>query len=238
MAGAWSYLVCGTPRTGSTLLCSLLASTGVAGRPESYFREPDEQTWARRLGVPVDSDGSFDYLAFARAVRDAGSTPNGVFAARVMWGTMPRIVAGLDPTAARDLDALTAAFGPLRFVHLRRYDVVGQAVSWARAEQTGCWQHGDRATASPRADLDQIDDLVRTIAEHDAGWRGWFDRQGVEPWRVRYEDVVADPDRAARELLGQLGVEPPAGWRPDPPHRRQADEVNADWDRRYRARRG
>ena len=41
-----SYLICTTPRTGSTLLCGLMASTTVAGRPESYFREPDEQLWA------------------------------------------------------------------------------------------------------------------------------------------------------------------------------------------------
>jgi hypothetical protein len=37
------YLVCGTARTGSTYLCDLLASTGVAGHPESYFRETDLQ---------------------------------------------------------------------------------------------------------------------------------------------------------------------------------------------------
>ncbi|HEX6473857.1 MAG TPA: Stf0 family sulfotransferase, partial [Candidatus Limnocylindria bacterium] len=73
MAGPLSYLLCGTPRTGSTLLCGLLTSTGVAGRPESYFRQPDEHARARRLGVPVAGDGSFDYRRFVRAVRVAGS---------------------------------------------------------------------------------------------------------------------------------------------------------------------
>jgi len=33
-------------------LCSLLSSTAALGRPESYFREPDEAAWAERLGVP------------------------------------------------------------------------------------------------------------------------------------------------------------------------------------------
>ncbi len=47
-----SYVLCGTPRTGSTLLCSLLCSTGVLGRPESYFREPDEVAWAPYLQKP------------------------------------------------------------------------------------------------------------------------------------------------------------------------------------------
>ncbi|MGZ5376146.1 MAG: Stf0 family sulfotransferase, partial [Solirubrobacterales bacterium] len=37
MKPARSYLVCATPRSGSTLLCEALKSTGVAGRPEEYF---------------------------------------------------------------------------------------------------------------------------------------------------------------------------------------------------------
>ena len=32
-----SYLVCATPRSGSTLVCKALRDTGVAGRPEEYF---------------------------------------------------------------------------------------------------------------------------------------------------------------------------------------------------------
>ena len=32
-----SYLVCATPRSGSTLVCQALEETGVAGRPEEYF---------------------------------------------------------------------------------------------------------------------------------------------------------------------------------------------------------
>src|SRR6202012_4005781 len=34
---ARSYLICATQRSGSTLLCELLKSTGVAGRPEEDF---------------------------------------------------------------------------------------------------------------------------------------------------------------------------------------------------------
>src|SRR5438046_662736 len=32
-----SYLVCATPRSGSTLLCEALANTGIAGNPKEYF---------------------------------------------------------------------------------------------------------------------------------------------------------------------------------------------------------
>ena len=32
-----SYLICATPRSGSTLLCDALAGTGISGRPEEHF---------------------------------------------------------------------------------------------------------------------------------------------------------------------------------------------------------
>lgn len=239
MTAPWSYLLCATPRTGSTLLCGLLASTGVAGRPESYFREPDERVWAARFGVPVAGDGSFDYRAFAAGAEQAGSTHNGVFAARIMWGTMHLVVDGLraDGTVETDLDVLTRHFGPLRMVHLHRDDVVGQATSWARAEQTGYWQSGDVPSREPAIDLEQVDELVRTIEGHNAAWNSWFAGQGVQPHRVSYEALTAEPDRAVRRILNHLGIEPPAAWRPQSEHRKQADEVNADWVRRYRSAR-
>ncbi len=140
---AGSYLICATPRTGSTLLCGLLASTGVAGRPESYFRAPDERSWATRWRIARPSGGDFSYAEFVRAAIAAGSSGNGVFGARMMWGTLAEVtgkLAAIQPElAGRDLDLLTSAFGVTRFVYLRRDNVVAQAVSWLRAEQTDVW---------------------------------------------------------------------------------------------------
>jgi LPS sulfotransferase NodH len=184
----------------------------------------------------VAGDGSFDYRVFVRAVRGAGSTPNGVFAARVMWGTMQRIVGGLAAAAGRyDLDVLVDAFGPLRLVHLRRDDVVGQAVSCVRAEQTGYWQDGDTPSAQPRFDPGHIHDLVATIRDHNAAWSRWFARQGVEPLSLTYEDVTRNPRQAVQRILDHLGIALPPDWRPTPRQQLQADEVNAEWVRRYRA---
>jgi LPS sulfotransferase NodH len=90
-----SYLICATPRSGSTLFCGLLRSTGVAGRPESYFRQPDEQSWADRWQIARDRGGSFDYRDYVRAAIREGRTEDGVFGARVMWRTMAELVARL-----------------------------------------------------------------------------------------------------------------------------------------------
>src|SRR5580700_5621827 len=106
-----SYLVCATPRSGSTLLCYALNETGVAGHPEEYFealsrsglpRRPHEYfdphrhaNIVERLAFREMPDGmakpnplwhpdTYDqYLAWALA---EGTTPNGVFGAKLMWG--------------------------------------------------------------------------------------------------------------------------------------------------------
>jgi trehalose 2-sulfotransferase len=236
MAPPASYLLCGTPRTGSTLLCGLLSSTGVLGHPESYFREPDEPAWARRFGLPSDGPRVRDYDAFVRAVRGAGTTGNGVFAARIMWGSLDRLLTGLDTTGRpSDPAVLERAFGPLVFLHLRRDDVIGQAVSWCRAEQTGFWQQGDVAFRQPEDDLDRMKELLRTIHRHDAAWRSWFERNAIAPHAVSYEELVHDRRRTVEGIAARVGVELPARWRSTSPHRRQADGINVRWAAALRA---
>ena len=236
MIAPTGYLLCGTPRTGSTLLCSLLSSTGVLGRPESYFREPDEGAWARRFDLPVSGERVRDYRAFVQAVRAASATDNGIFAARIMWGSIERLREGLDePPDQSDLGALEGAFGPLAFVHLTRDDVVAQAISWTRAEQTGYWQQGDTASRSPEPDIGQMTDLVATIRAHNTAWRQWFARNGIQPHQLTYEELVRAPRSAVEDIAALLPVALPATWQPVSPHRQQADRINEEWAALLRA---
>ena len=75
-----SYLVCGIPRSGTSLLCRGLRNTGVAGRPEEYFWRGDEAFWSRGWHAST-------YDEYVGAAIREGTTPNRVFAASVMWAT-------------------------------------------------------------------------------------------------------------------------------------------------------
>jgi LPS sulfotransferase NodH len=90
-----------------------------------------------RWGLARDGAGAFDYGDYVRAAVVAGSTPNAVFGARVMWGPLDAIVSKLGAVypdlVGADLELLTRAFGRTRFVYLWRGDTVAQAVSWAAA---------------------------------------------------------------------------------------------------------
>jgi LPS sulfotransferase NodH len=239
-----SYLICATPRTGSSLLCGLLDSTGVAGHPESWFRRQGEREFAASWGIADPSSGAFDYASYFQAAVAAGSTANGVFAARVMWGTMDEVTAHLAPVypghAGSAAGLLNAAFGRTRFVHLRRGDVVAQAVSLLRAEQTGVWFEtaGERQepAAEPCFDFGQARDLVRQIEQDNAAWEAWFAAEGIRPHRVLYEDLDDDPVGIASGVLGFLGLDLPAGRVITVRHKRLADELNAQWADSYRHR--
>ena len=138
MASPSGYLLCGTPRTGSTLLCSLLSSTAALGRQESYFREPDEAAWAERLGVPKMGRRVRHYRDFVRAVRAAATTDNGVFAARIMWGSLGRIVEGVRTSEKQSdvhsnrIAALPRSMQPVVKLFIQLPDR-----SWAHAPQGG-----------------------------------------------------------------------------------------------------
>jgi len=246
-----TYFICATPRTGSSLLLGLLDSTGVAGHPQAYFRSPDEVAWSVRWGIAHTAQHVLDYGDFVRAALAAGRTGNGVFGAKLMWGTHAELttrLARLHPDLTGDeLGLLEREFGTrIRFVQLRRDDVLAQAVSWLRAEQTGVWFIGGKveigggraapAGGRPAYDRDAITRIVRTIEEHNAGWEGWFEDYGIEPYRIRYEDLSADPSAVTLRVLDHLGLALPAGRHVTPSHQRQADRLNEEWADRYRLR--
>lgn len=137
---------------------------------------------------------------------------------------------------------LTRTFAESRFVYVRRDDVVAQAVSWLRAEQTGTWYLGGNGEISgaartgrkPAYDRQRIAGLIRTIGEHNAGWDAWFASAGVQPHRVTYEQLDADPAATVHGILGFLGLRLPDGHEVTARHRRQADDLNREWASRYR----
>jgi LPS sulfotransferase NodH len=241
-----SYFICGTPRTGSSLLLGLLESTGVAGRPQAYFRAADEPLWADRWQIPRSADGAFDYADYVRAALAVGRTENGVFGAKLMWGTLDEVVAklgGICPDlVGEDVKLLNRAFGRTRFVYLRRADVLAQAVSWLRAELTGTWYVGGngeiggdtRTGREPSFDAGRISELIQMIGEHNTAWEAWFASSGIQPYVVRYEELDADMVGVTRAILDFLGLKAPGEHVIGPRHQRQANELNRQWIERYR----
>lgn len=228
-----TFFVCSTPRTGSTMLGNLLAETGLVGRAGEYFGEV-----FRRDVVPGLTRRGFDDYLVGCSEHARGTGTLGVKLHRdqvELFLHMLRLRRGLGGRS--DAEVIEAVFPSPRYVWMTREDTVAQAVSWWKAMTTGKWTDGRPVTGEPRFDADAISGRVRRIEEHDEAWRNFFTANRVEPLRITYEQLAADPDGEARRVLGFLGVDVPAGLEIAAVTERQADAVNDDWVRRFEAQR-
>lgn len=277
MSPARSYLVCATPRSGSTLVCQALTQTGVAGRPEEYFealrhsgrpRRPEEYFTGvadtsildhlaeRGIGEdpqqrsPLWSRTAYDrYLEWAL---EAGTTPNGVFGAKLMWGYLGDFASLLrNIPAYRGLplaEVLPAAFPDLRYVRVIRANKVRQAVSLWKAVQTLAWSESQDGTTSQSAPYKSflqenrpgllfhyraIEHLLHQVLAQEAFWDAFFEHIRVKPILVLYENFASDYATSTGRLLDRLDLELPDGAQLEPPLRQQSDSVNDDWVKRF-----
>ena len=232
-----SYVICSTPRSGSNFLCELLQRTEVAGRPDEYFWNPPagHERWAVS-----------EYRAYVEGIQQAGTTPNGVFGIKLMWAYFGEVVARLGALTgqadASPPEVLAAVFPNLKYVWLTRRDKVRQAISWHRALTTQRWRSTDTVgedAPEPTFDFETIGALVGVATVDDGAWREFFDRHGIEPLTIVYEDLEQDPEQACRRVLDflQLSASAPSpaqDWR----HQRQADALTDEWVARYHALNG
>jgi LPS sulfotransferase NodH len=245
-----SYLICGSQRSGTTLLATALASTGIAGRPEEYFLAVDERTSPQwrcwELGPFGVAHGAVDREDYLRIVGRLGTTPNGVFGSKMHWNNVPWVVAKFQElpqfAALARRDVFHGAFPGLHAVHLTRRDRVAQAVSWARAAKDGVWTDwvaNPPMTRPPAPGYDArlIGNLEGLIAEGERGWRQLFVELGIEPLELVYEDLMSDEglDAAVRQVLDHVGVDDTSIGPVRAGTRRLADGVNAAWVSRYRS---
>jgi LPS sulfotransferase NodH len=237
-----SYLVCATERSGSTLLCELLGATGIAGRPEEYFEYLDATGRARQPREYFDADTDPEILELLPALppplapRDwdaqladalvRGTTPNGVFGAKMMWAHLPDFLAHAEPEQVLG--------EPLRWIHVGREDKLAQAISLWRAVQTARWRAADREGSEPVFHAGAIAALIRRLEDHERAWRDWFAERGIEPLEIPYETLAADPHATVCKVLSHVDLDTDGIEIPAPPMSRQADSRSQEWVERFR----
>jgi LPS sulfotransferase NodH len=263
-----SYLICATPRSGSTLLCEALTNTGLAGKPKEYFEALKESGLPRRpaeyftgidnaeisqlLGEHGQFDGEplarVDYGEYARyleQVIEEGTTPNGVFGAKVMWGYLDDFVWHLHTIPQyRGLETpelLATIFPNLHYIVMLRRDKVRQAVSLWKAIQTQAWKEEDESLPKDKHPswklmfhFDAIEHLKQQLEGHEAQWQRYFVEIGVQPFTVVYEDLVNAYEQTAIDILHYLKVplleHPVFGERR---MKQQADALSEQWVQQY-----
>lgn len=183
------YVICTEARSGSEFLRVLLRSTGRLGDPREFLAEAGILRSAKRGEiVPVTETAS----------------PNGVYGLKLFSFQLSRLSGA----------GFVSRLPNLHWVHLERRDLLGQAISFERAAQTG------RYEALSAADLGQppkplvynrrgIQRKLAFLAAGQARWRCYFARNAISPLNLFYEDVVQDPQAAVDAVADLVGVAEP-----------------------------
>jgi LPS sulfotransferase NodH len=233
-----------------------LITTGLPRRPVEYFETLDDvemaallESYSRLDHEPIQivrHDGE-SYASYLSQVLEEGTTLNGVFGAKVMWGYFDSFINNLRQLSyLHDLpvpDILATTFPNLRYIWITRRDKVRQAISLWRAIQTGIWRvdethHFTSISSLPDSELvfhfRAIDHLVDQIESHEAAWQDYFRDNGIEPHVVVYEDLVRAYEATCQDILHFLHIPIPASFTPGQKRmKQQADALSESWVQQY-----
>lgn len=188
-----TYTIAFAMRSGSNEICSLLTRNGL-GAPGELFQSP----------LPLEP-ASTQLKSFLSVVNDHQA--NGIFGSKMSHDHR----AALDEyflnsvPGYRQLDDVLPNH---RWVWLTRRDKILQTISLCRAEQSNTWALTPGASIGPgRFQYDFLELLSRLIMlqASDLIWQIYFQRQGINPLTIVYEDFFGDVESQLKQLIEYLG---------------------------------
>lgn len=210
--------------------------------PKQFFLPKSESRYGAELGV----DPTSDYAAYVRGIVNTKATRNEIFGFKLMSWYLGDFLSrlresrGFGDASTDDLTLLQNAFPRLCFVHIVRRHKLRQALSTARALQTGLWkvQQGKTPARQPLFDAELIEQSLKEAERQENIWYDFFQRNGVRPFQVEYEKLCHDYEGTIRSVLDFLKIALPREARIGPPVTiRQSDEISRIWEERFLAER-
>lgn len=213
-----TIVVTGMQRAGTNYLCSLIAKTGVLGRPTEYF--------TRGVALRHDPVRGNDIAVKVAFPNTVGRTPNGVAAMKLFPFNWDEIAPNVN---------LFEFYPDPVFIHASRRDLLGQAISFARALQTGQWDTTNVQQFEPRFSAGAIHEALMSLVVGEARLRAYFARNRIVPIEVVYEDLLGNEAAVLGEIARRVGLDE-ADCRFDVPAtdlKVQRDDLSADWRARF-----
>jgi trehalose 2-sulfotransferase len=235
-----SYTIWFSQRTGSTLLCRALQSTGMAGNPHECLSASNLLN-EYRLN---------NYAQLQQKLWQLGTTPNGVFGIKtgVYEPYFSKIIdifqqfPGCIKSNNR-VEIWENAFPNCKHIYLTRRNKVRLAVSWWKAIQSEEW-HRERGKPPAAVDLkdkynyDAIAHLFAEFSLREAAIQEFFTEGSIVPLTIVYEDFIFSYEQTIRNILSYLAI-------PDvrdvcistPSLEKLADDLSEEWVQRFRKER-
>jgi LPS sulfotransferase NodH len=170
-----------------------------------------------------------------------GTTPNGVFGAKIMRVYWDHVITQLNNTQQTDLpepELLSSTFPNVQYIWITRRNKVRQAVSWCKFLQGVAWYWTEEEPQKLAKELeykyDVIDAFIHEVACYEAAWQEFFDACGISPHVVVYEDFIQTYESTALQILEHLKIPTPRNLIFSPRKlKKQADDLSEKWVKKY-----
>ena len=227
-----TYMLATVPRTGSSWLSHILWRTGCLGAPLEYLNYDKAGPYFFAHDAPNEQNWLW------RSVLRRRTSPNGVFGVKCF----PMQLEALHQANPGLLSAIWSTLLPAdrsgRVIYLARRDRTAHAISYARATLSGIWRKEQETAAHAEPDYSAaaLATAEQWIEAQSAGWEDMFGNLRIEPLRLWYEDVAADPDDAVRKVADYLGVTlDPAAIVQSPAVEKQSEAGSRAWADQHRS---
>lgn len=202
-----TYIICATQRSGSTLLCSLLKNTGLAGKPGEFLISVMER---------IEANDPIDLVAEIHRELAARASVNGVSGVKLMqnhFDAMLRVLRNRYPDPSlSDIDLIRQAFPNVSFIFMTREDKLRQAISLSRAEHTAAWEKHHKGKAQRPSWLTQVTPFylkaaLQRVSDREQYWHDFFAQYPQTSFQLSYETLVANQSGNLLDCLAYLGIE-------------------------------
>ena len=201
-AATFTYLILSQPRTGSTMISSALASSGLAGVPVEYFN-------AEHLNVLPDPTSLAAVHRYYKDVVSRRTTANGVFGMKLHLDQFAPLFLQGDTIIEPGVSFLKSFD---RIILVSRRDKVAQAISELAALRTKQWNSQDKQMEGKqnyefdRKDVPVILHYIRRAVIGEMFWNETCDTLALKPLRVVYEDLSKSPQAELNRVVQYLGL--------------------------------
>ena len=180
-----------TNRSGSSLICEYLRATN-----RFYgFGEPLNHKLVIRSSEREHITSLADYLRWEMEhLRREGC----MFGMKAGYGQAMMLVRS---------GAIPRFFKDIRWVMVRRKDILAQAISFSIANQTKQWSskmQGKGQMVEYR--FEDIQKRLKGLSRAYDAMNAFCSLQDIEPYRIDYDDFVANPRKGGAQLASYLGV--------------------------------
>ncbi|CVI57330.1 Stf0 family sulfotransferase [Agrobacterium leguminum] len=214
-------VVASSYRCGSTYLSSLLWADGRFGAPFEYFN------FEKHMIVLMARLGAVDAESYLRELIKRRTAPNGTFGIKCHFHHFEAMVQQSEWWMGQHRSA--------RYLYVNRLDKIAQAVSMAKALQTNSWVSFEVARKVPLFySHDLIRDCLQEVMTQTSAWWKWFERNGITPFTVNYEDLQDRPTDIIAGIANWFGVSSqPLNPIEVPMPAIQSDATNLEWQNRF-----